>query len=104
MECRSENQEVVISIRDQGVGIPTDELPRIFQRYFRARTSVGIAGTGIGLNLVKQLVEMHGGSISVESTEGEGSTFTLRLPFRQAVAEPAVLDNEPPSPALEAAG
>jgi len=52
----------------------------MFQRFFRARTSTGIAGTGIGLNLVKTLVELHNGSITVESKKGEGSMFIVRLP------------------------
>lgn len=52
----------------------------MFQRYFRARTSTGIAGTGIGLNLVKQIVELHGGTIEVASQKGNGTTFTLRIP------------------------
>lgn len=71
---------IVIRVRDQGVGIDQDELPRMFQRFFRARTSAGIAGTGIGLNLVKTLVELHGGSVEVESKKGQGSLFTVRLP------------------------
>ncbi len=72
--------DVVISVRDQGVGIDQDEIPKMFQRFFRARTSAGIAGTGIGLNLVKTLVELHGGTVLVESRKGKGSLFTVRLP------------------------
>lgn len=75
-----EDDTVVISVRDYGVGIDRDELPKMFQRFFRARTSTGIAGTGIGLNLVKTLIELHGGTVSVESTPGAGSTFTVKLP------------------------
>ena len=71
-----------IAFRDFGVGIPKDEIPKLFQRFFRASTSNGIQGTGIGLNLVKSLVEMHEGVMVVESTEGEGSTFTIKLPQR----------------------
>ena len=56
-------------------------MSRIGERFFRARTSTGTAGTGIGLNLAKTLVEMHGGSVSIESKNGEGSTFTIRLPI-----------------------
>jgi signal transduction histidine kinase len=71
----------VVTVSDRGLGIDEDDLPRIFQRFFRARTAVGIAGTGIGLNLVQGLVAMHGGTIAVESRKGEGSTFTVRLPL-----------------------
>ena len=77
----TEDEHVVVSIRDYGLGIPDKDLPRMCERFFRAGTSTGIAGTGIGLHLTKQLVEMHGGSIAVESVEGEGSTFTIRLPI-----------------------
>ncbi len=69
-----------VSVRDHGVGVPADDLPRLCERFFRARTSAGIGGTGLGLNLVKQLVEMHKGTIEVESVEGQGSVFTVRLP------------------------
>ena len=73
-------------------GIPAGEVPRLFERFFRASTSKGLPGTGIGLDLVKRLVEMHGGSVGVESAEGEGSTFTVRLPIdfrKRAPAEGA---------------
>ncbi|MGI9433252.1 MAG: ATP-binding protein [Geminicoccaceae bacterium] len=71
----------VIAIRDEGVGIPKAELSQLCSRFFRASTSIGIAGTGIGLHLVQHFVAMHGGRIDVESVEGEGSTFTVRLPL-----------------------
>ena len=77
----TEGDQVVITVRDQGVGIDEDELDRIGERFFRAKTSTGTAGTGLGLNLAKTLVEMHGGSVSIESKNGEGSTFTIRLPI-----------------------
>ncbi|MCH8213169.1 MAG: CHASE domain-containing protein [Proteobacteria bacterium] len=70
-----------VSVRDRGVGVPADDLPRLCERFFRARTSTGITGTGIGLNLVKKLVEMHKGTIEVDSVEGQGSVFTVRLPI-----------------------
>lgn len=73
--------DALIAIKDKGIGIEPDALSKIGERYFRANTSTGIAGTGIGLNLVKTLVEMHDGSMQIDSTEGEGSTFTIRLPI-----------------------
>ena len=76
---RQEN-DVVISIKDHGIGIDKSDLDRIGERFFRAKTSTGIAGTGIGLNLAKMLLEMHDGSIDVDSEKGKGSTFTVRLP------------------------
>ncbi len=81
VSARTEDQDVVISVRDYGLGIDEDDLHRIGERFFRARSSTGIAGTGIGLNLVNKLVDMHGGKFSVESQKGEGSTFTISLPI-----------------------
>ncbi len=72
----------VITVRDEGIGIPARDLPYIFEQFRRADNVVGkIAGTGIGLASTRQIVEQHGGTISVKSKEGEGSTFTLRLPL-----------------------
>ncbi|MCC6791485.1 MAG: PAS domain S-box protein [Thermomicrobiales bacterium] len=72
----------VLRVRDHGLGIPADDQATIFERYRRARNVVGkFAGAGIGLAGVRQIVEQHGGAIAVESTEGEGSTFTVRLPL-----------------------
>lgn len=72
----------VISVTDQGVGIPADELPRIFDRFYRARNAAaGIPGAGIGLASVRQIIEEHGGTVTVESQVGQGSTFTVRLPL-----------------------
>ncbi|MBF0560860.1 MAG: HAMP domain-containing histidine kinase [Alphaproteobacteria bacterium] len=76
----TESGAVAFSFTDSGVGIPSDELARLFQRFFRARTSTGIAGTGIGLYIVKRLLDMHHGTIHVASKEGCGSTITVRLP------------------------
>ena len=77
----SDHDEVVISVRDEGVGIPEQELKELFQRFFRASTSTGIPGTGIGLHLVKHLVELHGGRIEVATEAKKGSVFTVRLPI-----------------------
>jgi PAS domain S-box-containing protein len=76
-----DGDHVHVTIRDEGIGIDADDLPRMFQRYFRARSSSGIAGTGIGLNFVKQIVELHNGTIAVASEKGIGTTFSLKLPI-----------------------
>ncbi len=78
----TEGDNVLISVRDRGIGMDAGDLPQLFQRYFRARTSTGIAGTGIGLNVIKQMVELHGGNVSVVSHPGKGSTFTVTLPIK----------------------
>ncbi len=72
--------QVLLSVRDEGVGIPAEELPNIFKRYFRASTSSGIAGTGIGLNMTQMILQKHGGKIHVESQVGQGTTITMSLP------------------------
>ncbi len=74
--------DVVISVDDSGVGIPADEMEFISERFYRARTAEGVPGTGIGLNFVAQIMKLHGGQVEVRSVEGEGSTFTLRFPYR----------------------
>jgi PAS domain S-box-containing protein len=73
---------VILRVHDQGIGIPARDLPRIFDRFYRASNVVErFGGTGIGLAGVKQIVEQHGGRITVESREGTGSTFTVWLPL-----------------------
>jgi two-component system sensor histidine kinase BaeS len=74
--------DVVISVRDTGVGIPADELPRVFERFYRASTATAIAapGTGIGLAIVRSIAAAHGGTVRVESEVGVGTTFTVVLP------------------------
>ena len=71
----------VLTVSDHGVGIPPDDLPYVFEWFHRAGNVSGqISGTGIGLASARYIIEQHGGSIDVSSTEGEGATFTLRLP------------------------
>jgi signal transduction histidine kinase len=73
----------VVKVKDSGIGIPAADLPHIFERFHRgANVSGRIPGTGIGLAAAQEIVEQHGGSISVQSREGDGSTFTVRLPAR----------------------
>ncbi|MHA1546798.1 MAG: sensor histidine kinase, partial [Alphaproteobacteria bacterium] len=76
-----ENDEAFISVTDQGIGIDPEDMSNMFNRYFRAKSSTGIAGTGIGLNLARMLVHEHGGDIKLESTIGVGSIFTVHLPL-----------------------
>lgn len=76
---RMEEEDAVIDVTDRGVGIPEAEMPKMFGRFFRASTSVGTIGTGLGLTLSRDFAQMHGGDITIASREGEGSTFTLRL-------------------------
>lgn len=74
--------QAYIRVQDTGEGIPPDILPHIFDKFFRGEEKEGQAkGTGLGLSIAKQIVEMHGGSIEVQSVPGEGSTFTVALPL-----------------------
>ena len=73
---------VVINVRDHGIGIPTRDLERIFERFYRVdkARSRATGGTGLGLSIVRHVAQVHGGEVAVESTEGDGSTFRLTLP------------------------
>lgn len=74
-----DNDEVVVRIVDTGIGIPADDLENIFERFYRTEMRRDIIGAGIGLALTKEIVELHGGRITVESKPGYGSVFTVRL-------------------------
>jgi signal transduction histidine kinase len=77
-----------VTVRDQGVGIPRDRQARIFERFYRAHTGTphDFGGTGLGLYVAKTIVSRHGGTLTFESDEGQGSAFTLRLPLEVADA------------------
>ncbi|MFZ0564276.1 MAG: response regulator [Terriglobales bacterium] len=81
-----EGSDVELRVRDTGVGIPTRELPRLFERFHRIENTRSRTheGSGIGLALVQELVKLHGGSVRVESVEGEGSTFIVSVPLGSA--------------------
>jgi two-component system phosphate regulon sensor histidine kinase PhoR len=72
----------VIRVSDEGAGIEAEHLPRLFERFYRVdkARSRKLGGTGLGLSIVKHIVQAHGGGVTVESTPGVGSTFTICLP------------------------
>jgi signal transduction histidine kinase len=80
--ARREGGAVEVSVTDTGIGIPADEVPLLFGRFFRASTAEqqAIPGSGLGLAIVKEIVDGHHGTIDVESTPGIGTRFTVRLP------------------------
>ena len=82
VSVEAQNGSVVISVRDRGIGIPNEELTSLFTRFGRASNArnKGISGSGIGLYVARKIVEVHHGSIAVESRENEGSTFRVTLP------------------------
>jgi len=72
-----------VAVADTGIGIPEEELPRIFDRFFRGEEPglMQVPGAGLGLAIAKSVVELHGGRVTVESQVGEGTTFTVWLPL-----------------------
>ena len=78
----SDEDEVVVRISDTGIGIPAENLARVFERFYRVdkARSKETGGTGLGLSIVRHVAENHGGRVTLESTLGEGSTFTVHLP------------------------
>ncbi|MFH9011010.1 SpoIIE family protein phosphatase [Streptomyces sp. NPDC017943] len=96
--------EAVVSVSDTGIGVPATEMPRLFERFHRIENarSRSNEGSGIGLALVRELVGLHGGSITARSSEGEGTTFTIRLPFGTAHLPPDSVVSEASSTAAAA--
>ncbi len=86
VELRAAGQQIELSVRDTGTGIPAEELPRLFERFHRVQNAQARTneGSGIGLALVQELVKLHGGSIRVESVPGAGTVFTVSIPLGNA--------------------
>jgi signal transduction histidine kinase len=82
IQLHRENGHARLTVRDTGIGIPTKDLPRIFERFYRVDKARAreTGGTGLGLSIVRHVAETHGGSVSVDSQLGAGSTFTVMLP------------------------
>jgi adenylate cyclase len=73
------DERVCLEVRDTGRGIAPEDLPHIFERFYRGREASTVPGSGLGLAIVKEIVDMHGGDIQVESQVGQGSVFRIRL-------------------------
>src|SRR5262249_17801564 len=96
VRCREEAERVVVTVSDTGIGIPESALPHMFERFYRVEGAVGRTheGTGIGLSLVRELVELHGGRVSVESAVGKGTTFQVDVPKGSAHLPPEQVSQE----------
>jgi signal transduction histidine kinase len=83
VSAQNTEESVIVRVTDDGIGIPAEALPQLFAKFFRVDNTATrkISGTGLGLALVKQIVEAHGGQVRVESAPGKGSTFSFSLPI-----------------------
>jgi signal transduction histidine kinase len=81
IEAKREKDDILVAVTDTGVGIPKEAIPRLFERFYKVDYS--LPGSGLGLNICKRVVEMHGGRIWVESELGKGSTFFFTLPLKR---------------------
>jgi signal transduction histidine kinase len=93
--ARAHGRWLVFEVSDQGGGIPSEELPYIFDRFYRARSSDGTRGSGLGLAIVKAIAESHAGEVSVESKLGVGTTFRVELPGFEADARERLAPRTP---------
>ena len=84
VSAAARGEEVAITVRDAGLGIAPEDLPRVFERFYRGKTTQKADGLGLGLFIVRLLVEAHGGRVWAESNPGEGAAFTFTLPTPQA--------------------
>jgi two-component system phosphate regulon sensor histidine kinase PhoR len=85
VQAHDEGELAAITVKDEGAGIPEQDQPRVFERFFKSDASRAHAGVGLGLAIVKHLVRAHGGTVAVASRPGEGAAFTVRLPKRFTV-------------------
>ena len=88
VKAEEDGNEIVVSIKDSGIGIAPDDLPHIFDGFYRGKGSEVAGGHGIGLAVSRQIVEAHNGSIAVDSEMGKGSTFVIRLPAVKPETDP----------------
>jgi signal transduction histidine kinase len=75
------NNKLLLTVSDNGIGIPEDEIKYIFDAFYRTKNSIGVPGSGLGLNIVKRAVETMNGTISVNSVIDKGTTFTVTIPI-----------------------
>jgi two-component system sensor histidine kinase VicK len=90
VDLRLEEEQIRIIVKDNGIGIPKEDLSRVFERFFRVdkARSGGMGGTGLGLSITKQIIDEHEGKILIDSIEGKGTTVTILLPLVDILEEP----------------
>jgi len=86
---RDAQPECGIRITDHGLGMTPEQVDKVFDRFFRADTSGNIPGTGLGMTIVKEIIELHGGQVGVVSEYGMGTTVTMWLPVKTSLCEPS---------------
>jgi two-component system phosphate regulon sensor histidine kinase PhoR len=94
VRLHSENSKIIFEVEDHGIGIPANERETIFQQFYRGQNGAGKGGYGLGLFLVKHIMDAHGGSIELESEVGRGSRFRLIFPIRASGAEETVKNSD----------
>ena len=92
LSVRTGDTSVRLEVRDTGPGIAAEDLPNIFERFYRSATSRGQEGTGLGLAIARWIAEAHGGNIAVSSLAGEGACFTIVLPRLRSRSNPSMDD------------
>lgn len=95
VSARTEPSAILVTVADTGVGVAPDEIPRLFERFYKADRARSSEGTGLGLAIAKHIVQVHGGSIWLESTPGAGSRFSFTLPRANAAGTPSSPDGAP---------
>jgi len=96
ISVRSDENTACLTVKDDGAGIPPEALPHVFERFYRAEKARprGTAGAGLGLSIVEAICRAHGGTVSVDSTEGKGTTVKVRLPAAVSTSPPAAQDQQ----------
>ena len=84
VELHAQDGIAILSVRDHGPGIPLEEQGELFRRYRRGSAAAGLGGLGLGLHVVREIVEAQGGKVRVDARPGKGSTFTVELPLDRA--------------------
>lgn len=103
IDISEDSKNAIVKVTDTGIGIPEKELPNMFTRFHRIRNCPGrsFEGSGIGLSMIRELIIQHGGTIGVESTEGEGSTFTVTIPFGKQHLEDSLIADKSEGTAID---